>query len=119
MCLSDATPVYPEGEEWEVERENLRAGHPQEALAFGMLDLANAPAALPQTAWRFDPQSTILHRNIVIKVYRNTLGFPSDSPSLCCLHLGFLGSAALRDCCCDTACRQHKLLHLICNAVEG
>ncbi|DBA73519.1 TPA: hypothetical protein ACH3X1_011542 [Trebouxia sp. C0004] len=52
VCLSDATPVYPEGEEWEVERENLRAGHPQEALAFGMLDLANAPAALPKTAWR-------------------------------------------------------------------
>ena len=67
VCLSDATPVYPEGEEWEVERENLRAGHPQEAFAFGMLDLANAPAALPQTAWRFDPQSTILHRNILIK----------------------------------------------------
>jgi len=56
VCLSDATPVYPEGEEWEVERENLRAGHPQEALAFGMLDLVNAPAALPKTAWRFDPQ---------------------------------------------------------------
>ncbi|KAL0043422.1 hypothetical protein WJX79_004401 [Trebouxia sp. C0005] len=52
VCLSDATPVYPEGEEWEVERENLRAGHPQEALAFGMLNLANAPAALPQSAWR-------------------------------------------------------------------
>ena len=66
VCLSDATPVYPEGEEWEVERENLRAGHPQEALAFGMLDLANAPAALSQTAWRFDPGPTFLHRNIVI-----------------------------------------------------
>lgn len=59
VCLSDATPVYPEGEEWEVERENLRAGHPQEALAFGMLNLANAPAALPQSAWRFDPRPTI------------------------------------------------------------
>jgi len=52
VCLSDATPVYPEGEEWEVERENLRAGHPQEALGFGMLNLANAPATLPKTAWR-------------------------------------------------------------------
>lgn len=52
VCLSDATPVYPEGEEWEVERENLRAGHPQEALGFGMLDLANCPAALSKHAWR-------------------------------------------------------------------
>ena len=51
VCLSDATPVYPEGEEWEVERENLRAGHPQEASGFGMLNLDSAPVAVHKTAW--------------------------------------------------------------------
>ena len=51
VCLSDATPVYPEGEEWEVERENLRAGHPQEASGFGMLDLDSTPDAVHKTAW--------------------------------------------------------------------
>ena len=55
VCLSDATPVYPEGEEWAVERDNLRAGHPQEASGFGMLDLTHAPAAVPKSAWRSAP----------------------------------------------------------------
>ena len=54
MCLSDTTPVYPEGEEWEVERVNLRAGHPQEALGFGMLDPVNAAPTLPKSVWRCD-----------------------------------------------------------------
>lgn len=52
VCLSDSTPVYPEGEEWEVEPENLRAGHPQEALGFGMLNAQLAPPAFPKSAWR-------------------------------------------------------------------
>ena len=52
VCLSDPTPVYPEGEEWAVEPQNLRAGHPQEASGFGMLDLTNAPAAVSKSAWR-------------------------------------------------------------------
>ena len=51
VCLSDATPVYPEGEEWEVERENLRAGHPQEASGFGMMELRSAPAVMHKIAW--------------------------------------------------------------------
>ena len=51
MCLSDPTPVYPEGEEWEVERENVRAGHPQEACGFGMVELENAPDVMHKTAW--------------------------------------------------------------------
>ena len=52
MCLSDPTPVYPEGEEWEVEPENLRAGHPQEASGFGMLNIELATPAVPQSGWR-------------------------------------------------------------------
>ena len=52
VCLSDPTPVYPDGEEWEVEPENLRAGHPQEALGFGMLNTELASAKVPQSLWK-------------------------------------------------------------------
>ena len=52
VCLSDATPVYPDGEEWEVEAENLRAGHPQESSGLGMLDLELAAPAVPKDIWR-------------------------------------------------------------------
>ena len=52
VCLSDPTPVYPEGEEWEVEAENLRPGHPQGMLGFGMLDLDLAEPTLPSQTWR-------------------------------------------------------------------
>ena len=41
-----------------------------------------------------------------------------DSLSSCRLHF-FFGSAAFREWCCDTACRQNQRLHLICNAVKG
>lgn len=52
VCLSDPTPVYPDGEEWEVEAENLRLGHPQGASGFGMLDLDLAAPPLPSQTWR-------------------------------------------------------------------
>ena len=66
VCLSDATPVYPEGEEWEVERENLRAGHPQEASGFGMLDLGGPPDAVHKTLWGSATPSPLPHVTTVL-----------------------------------------------------
>ena len=98
VCLSDATPVYPEGEEWEVERENLRAGHPQEGSGFGMVDLANTPAAVHKTAWG----SVVLSPFVIWPVQRDPL---------CCAMLIFdychVASAVCWQCvvlCCAVLC---------------
>ena len=99
VCLSDPTPVYPEGEEWEVETQNLRAGHPEEASGFGMLDLDNALQLVHKTAWG-SVASTISRAVLSCAVLCHAV--------LCC--------AAVR--CCAVLCRAGLCCALSC-ACQG
>ena len=58
--------MYPEGEEWEVEPENLRAGHPQEASGFGMLNIELAPPAVSQSMWRLVNFTSVLALSVKV-----------------------------------------------------
>lgn len=101
VCMSDHTPVYPEGEEWEVEAENLRAGHPQEALGFGMLNSQLAPPAVPKSIWRCASLDTFSNQDIPFSSLKRLIIFHMQFchlqqrlPSLALAHLhGTLNSS--------------------------